>query len=791
MESGGQGNRGSGQGGSKEDDEMIYVPETLRLKLPEGVELNGNQMAAAGGSLYFYSSNRNNGSLVSEFYRFEPGSGGQETGSGGQKIDGSGQETNSSEQENDNGGQEMGSGEGSFVKLPVSVNAGMGIASYTVDQDGNFYFFLQDYTLKKVNAQGQELFSVDLSEAFGEKEETENQTGSMGGFSYVVMFAPFTNGAVDAEGNLYATKDSKIYLMDSAGNALGVIPVEGEGLRLSSLAAGKDGKVYAVLWDSAAGENLLAAVDPQKMELGKRFGSLPGDSDAHFFAGADADFLIYDGTALYEYDMNTETSRTLAKWLDCDIQGSSLQAVAQQDGEIFLAVYDWMMEENSTEILHLVKRKASELPVKEEIVIGSLASDKAFLGYAVVSFNKQSDKYHVSIREYGDADREGTEALAEAMQAMNNDLLSRNSPDLLDLSMVDIGSLVSRGLLEDLNTYLDSDQKVRKEDFLQSVLDAATFQDTLTCIPRNFTLSTLAGRSALVGEKMGWRLEDLMALAKANPNAELFENADRDTILESCLTFGWSRFIDWESGKVSLDSPEFKQLLEFAASFPQADSAVSQADGKSTMQKLLDGDMLLYQADISSPEQITEAAGMFGAEKVTFVGYPSENGNGCRMILGDGCFGILSASGHKEGAWEFLRFLLEEDGLPRIRWETGMSARADQFEQEIEKAAEDPYEKDMEGQIRLDEKGDPVRRSYGGIYDMQEGTMIPFYVPLPEDINVLRNLLDGAGTADSRDEVIWSIVSEEAAAFFQGQKTVDDVAEVIQNRVSLYVNERQ
>ena len=36
---------------------------------------------------------------------------------------------------------------------------------------------------------------------------------------------------------------------------------------------------------------------------------------------------------------------------------------------------------------------------------------------------------------------------------------------------------------------------------------------------------------------------------------------------------------------------------------------------------------------------------------------------------------------------------------------------------------------------------------------------------------------------------IQNIISEEASAFFSGQKTAEEVAEIIQNRVNVYINE--
>ena len=38
---------------------------------------------------------------------------------------------------------------------------------------------------------------------------------------------------------------------------------------------------------------------------------------------------------------------------------------------------------------------------------------------------------------------------------------------------------------------------------------------------------------------------------------------------------------------------------------------------------------------------------------------------------------------------------------------------------------------------------------------------------------------------------IFEIVSEEAAAFFQGQKTAEDVAKLIQSKANIFVNEQR
>ena len=50
-------------------------------------------------------------------------------------------------------------------------------------------------------------------------------------------------------------------------------------------------------------------------------------------------------------------------------------------------------------------------------------------------------------------------------------------------------------------------------------------------------------------------------------------------------------------------------------------------------------------------------------------------------------------------------------------------------------------------------------------------------------------LLEIARPVPSGNDEIMTIINEEAAAFFKGQKTVDEVADTIQRRVQTYVSE--
>ena len=50
-------------------------------------------------------------------------------------------------------------------------------------------------------------------------------------------------------------------------------------------------------------------------------------------------------------------------------------------------------------------------------------------------------------------------------------------------------------------------------------------------------------------------------------------------------------------------------------------------------------------------------------------------------------------------------------------------------------------------------------------------------------------MVEGATQVLRYDEKLNAIISEEAESFFSGQKTLDVVADIIQNRASTYISE--
>jgi len=163
------------------------------------------------------------------------------------------------------------------------------------------------------------------------------------------------------------------------------------------------------------------------------------------------------------------------------------------------------------------------------------------------------------------------------------------------------------------------------------------------------------------------------------------------------------------------------------------------ATGRQIMAQLVIGNFWHYQ-------RYKEA---FGGDLV-FKGLPVEGRNGNALFITLG-FAMTSGSENKEGVWEFLKMLLDEDFQLNTSMYKGFLTNKAAFNTVFEKADE----------------------------------------LTPADLEKIIALIDSAsGFGDDLDEGVWNIIREGAMDFYNGRNNAQETARIIQSRVSTLVSER-
>jgi len=220
--------------------------------------------------------------------------------------------------------------------------------------------------------------------------------------------------------------------------------------------------------------------------------------------------------------------------------------------------------------------------------------------------------------------------------------------------------------------------------------------------------------------------------------------------------------VDWNTGECSFDSEEFISLMEFANRFPETfdweNHEWTPEDNDST--RIKEGRQLLVMLSLSDPYSYTYYSEMFNGE-MTLKGYPGVPGSGAVFYSNGTGLAISSTCADKDAAWSFVRTLLTRD--------YGFVTNRELFDENI---------KNMVGQ------------SY---YTYDESTGEEKEIKFTqENADLIADIIDNTSmVADYNTSQINDIINEEVAYYFSGEKTAQDVAATIQNRVSIYVNEQR
>lgn len=420
--------------------------------------------------------------------------------------------------------------------------------------------------------------------------------------------------------------------------------------------------------------------------------------------------------------------------------------VFQEDGRIEVLVQN--NNPGTYEILVLTPSETSLNEGKTELVLGVLQSNGLVRSLAA-DFNKDNQDVYITIREYQPLD--GLRTPDEAISVMAGDILSGKGPDLISLSPGGNHTVfVEQNILEDLQPYVDQSNVIYQEDFIPGVWKCGTQENMLYAIPFRFSIQTLAGKSIILGEKNGWTVADLKCLAEKYPQSLLVDPSSKISIFSLCCTFQAEKFVDRTIGECYFDSPQFYEILEFADLF---DSDINQV---SDAWKYQEDQVLLMEADLYNIDSYLEICHAFGTEDLNFTGYPTWNGEPGHMISQcNDMFGISSRSNYKQEAWEFVEYYAQWDA--ENRYLTGFPAVRTQLEQWIAEKAESMGSDQFSAEI------------------------------LKEQIT---DMTDHAVT-----ETGWGreteILYEEVLMYFNGQKSISETVSTIENRIRLYLKEKQ
>lgn len=508
-------------------------------------------------------------------------------------------------------------------------------------------------------------------------------------------------------------------------------------------------------------------------------------------------------------------------WIECDINSNNINSYSiLPDGRViaFESSYDDQAQKNNMQLIVMTRVDAASVVNKTVLTFACMYLDWNMRD-AIVKFNRASNTHRIVVRDYSEYNTDDDSNAG--IQKLNTEMLSGKLPDMIDINTysMPVEQYAAKGFLTDLYELIDADADLSRESFVQPVLKALESADgKLYQLPSTFAVSTAIALDKVAGDYDTWNLASVKdAMTKLQDGASVFDvYRTKSDILQTCISRNIDAFVDWENGGAHFDSDEFKALLEFANQFPDTYDWENATDEEndSAQNRMNAGKQLMTDMYVSSFEDMLyQLTGYNGGVK--FVGYPSEDGTSNHTFQIDGSIAISSTCADKTAAWNFMKQFLTEDYQSGYNvWNFPINQKA--FDQKMKDAMTEEYQTDENGNVVKDENGNPIRIPKMTYYTTDTGSGVTFgattetaastvviggtavnddgsisiYAMTQEQTDQILDLINAITAVYGYDESILNIISDEAAAYFAGEKSLDDTANMIQSRVNLYVAEQ-
>ncbi len=553
---------------------------------------------------------------------------------------------------------------------------------------------------------------------------------------------------VDSGENTYMVSDRAVTCFGENGTKTGEYELEG---RACFFRENDDGGVECVAakTDSIVLYGLNGAKAEEKWALqvdGGKVCGISGGKEAPLCLAADTVLLFID----WETGSLLEKSDLLA-------MGVSFVLAGRYDAkEETLRLYGagGQREGSGNLSCSLLSGREASAEQRTELVYGIFYGEApADIKAAIMAFNRSNESYYITIRSYCS----NTTYWQESQQRFLADMAAQNAPDIIDMLFWRdyYEPFVSSGYLENLTPYLEQSQY--KDDIMWNVLSAYEVDGSLYLLAPQFSFTGLLIHPEYACPLEDWNTETFLTMLQRNAwkkNVFNIYQSNPQDLLRNMLIGRQGELIDKEQKKAYFESQAFLDMLALCKEYAENHEAGED--------DLLNYNNLFSRRQYGFYHDYVFSTDIYGREYQIY-GYPTADGQVYQVFSSDS-LAIYAGSTHKEGAWQFVESLLQE-------------------ENQVYHAMTNP--------------GIPIRRSVLERMKEEEGWTEMAYRVGDEllttseaEFQIVENIIaNGIFVPENVNEDIWSIIEEETAAYFAGDKSAEEVAHIIQSRVGLMLAE--
>jgi len=673
---------------------------------------------------------------------------------------------------------------------------------FSIDEDGNFNILAMNktedgttnLTINHFKSDGAKLPRTVLKGTFAEEEDN-----------------PYAINYLIANGYHYVQSVFGVYIYDTAGELVFTIREETDTFT-NSLFISEDEKVTSVStrnWDNTP-ILIVRVFEPDASNFEEYIISITDNSPGtQLTEGGGLGLLIIEYPGLYEYSLETGRGNQLLNLIEHGVNTNEIIGLSLSSdrdiicilprGSVFMRIAGEIAV-FSTKPSHV--RGTMEAywsggapplvvdtgpPKEKETITLAVVYFGDYLKNRINRFNRTNPDYKIEVINYMDG-RDEKDAVRQFTIDLAHDpadiivLTSRNEPKTwLHHTSVPIQSYARKGLFTDLYEMMDGDTTFNRADYLPNVLKALEMDGRLYSIFPTFELRVIMGKASDLGAgAIGWTLNEFISFLDIKPGAEFILGAmTKEDFISTMIEY---YFTDPGTGGMKFDREAFLKILTAAERFPVTERhIVDEDDWHAFRFGLKDGNPLMFPTYLQGGTfgfrygKIYEH--LYFGEEIIYKGFPSSAGSGT-YFHPDLRLAIAEKSERKDGAWEFIKFTMNDYGYsPFSPYELPI-----QISQ-----LNDWLDATLVNLVGAD--GITEYEFNWWVGNDETGRWIHIGNNTPELNKKIMEVINATTVIIPSDQVVRDIITEEVAFYLAGQKTPGQVADIIENRVGIYLKE--
>lgn len=271
----------------------------------------------------------------------------------------------------------------------------------------------------------------------------------------------------------------------------------------------------------------------------------------------------------------------------------------------------------------------------------------------VRQFNQINREYYITVVEYG-------YQKDKSIEDLKTELESGTAPDILAMAhyLYDKG-INNPNYYADLMEYLIMDDEFNEQCIVPSVLNSMLERGTLIWLPNEFMIHTYTARISIVGERQSITAEEALRYAEElGEGHEVFPSSIRAARLLKDLSILAVASIEVEDGVYKFSDLSFADALNMCAAHEETEIEDMEADDSPDQ-------CVLHYCPIWNTSSAAQQRLLWDGD-YCYVGFPSEVCNGSYFSSSGVSFAINGDSANDEGAWEFIKYVLNDTNQANV-----------------------------------------------------------------------------------------------------------------------------